>query len=83
VCDFFIICDANSTTQVKAIAESIEERTNKELKEKPWHVEGIEHREWILMDYVDIVVHVFIKEVRNFYGLEELWSDGFIEEHND
>ena len=83
MCDFFIICDANSTTQVKAIAESIEERTSKELKEKPWHVEGIEHREWILLDYVDIVVHVFIKEVRNFYALEELWSDGFIEEHND
>jgi ribosome-associated protein len=78
-----VICDAISTTQVKAIADSIEERTGKELKEKPWHVEGIGHREWILLDYVDIVVHVFLKEVRNFYGLEELWSDGFIEEHND
>ena len=83
MCDFFVICDANSTTQVKAIAESIEERTFRELKERAWHVEGIDHREWILLDYVDVVVHVFLKEVRNFYGLEELWSDGFIEEHND
>ncbi|HYV90950.1 MAG TPA: ribosome silencing factor [Chitinophagales bacterium] len=83
VCDFFVICDATSTTQVKAIAEGVEEKTTKKLREKPWHVEGIEHQEWILLDYVNIVVHVFLDEVRNFYRLEELWSDGIIEEHND
>ncbi len=83
VVDFFVLCDANSSTQVKAISESIEEKTRTELNEKPWHIEGIEHREWILLDYINVVVHVFQKEIRNFYRLEDLWSDGIIEEHKD
>ncbi len=83
VVDFFIICDATSTTQVKAISESIEEKTRSELNEKPWHIEGIEHREWILIDYVNVVVHIFLREVRSFYRLDDLWSDGIIKEHND
>ena len=68
---------------MKAIAESIEEKLTKKLREKPWHVEGKEHQEWVLLDYVNIVVHVFLNDVRHFYRLEELWSDGIIEEHND
>lgn len=82
VCDFFVICDAESTTQVKAIAGSIEELTAKKLKEKPWHVEGVQQQEWILLDYVDVVVHVFRRPMRAFYQLEELWSDGILEVHN-
>jgi len=68
---------------VKAIANAIEDAANKQLKEKPWHVEGIEHQEWILLDFVDVVVHVFLQPLRAFYQLEELWSDGILVEHND
>ncbi len=68
---------------MKAIAEGIEEKMTKKLREKPWHIEGMENQEWVLLDYVSIVVHVFLDEIRNFYRLEELWSDGIIEEHND
>ena len=77
VTDFFIICEASSTTQVKAIAENVIEKTN----EKPWHIEGFEHLEWVLLDYVDVVVHIFIKEKRAFYQLEELWSDAVTTEY--
>jgi ribosome-associated protein len=75
VCDFFIICHGDSTTQVEAIADSIEHETHKELQEKPWHKEGYENAEWILMDYVSVVAHVFHKDSREFYDLENLWAD--------
>jgi len=78
-----VICEGSSTTQVRAIAQGIEEKTQKKLREKPWHVEGTLHQEWILLDYVNIVAHVFLPEVRNFYRLEDLWSDGIIQEHKD
>lgn len=78
VCDYFIICNGNSNTQVVAIANSIQKVVSKELKEKPWHVEGTENAEWVLMDYVNIVVHVFQKHVREYYNIESLWGDAKI-----
>ena len=76
-----MICDADSTTQVKALADNVEKRVNEFKGEWPWHMEGAEHQEWILLDYVDVVVHVFLTPLRQFYQLEELWSDGIIEQH--
>ena len=78
VCDYFILCDGTSNTQVSAISASIQKNVSKSLKDKPWHVEGESNAEWILIDYVNIVVHVFQKQVRQFYNLEELWGDGKI-----
>ena len=75
VCDYFIICDGNSNTQVSAIAGSIQKNVGKKLKEKPWHIEGEQNAEWILIDYVNVVVHVFQKPTREFYNIEELWGD--------
>ena len=78
VCDYFIICNGNSNTQVNAIANSIQKVVSKELKDKPWHVEGTENGEWILMDYVSIVVHIFQKHIREYYNIESLWGDAKI-----
>ena len=78
VCDYFIICNGNSNTQVVAISNSIQKAVSKELHEKPWHVEGTENAEWVLMDYVNIVVHVFQKEIREYYNIEGLWGDAKI-----
>lgn len=75
VCDYFIICDGNSNTQVNAIAGSIQKTVSKALKDKPWHVEGENNATWILMDYINVVVHVFQKETREFYDIENLWGD--------
>ena len=75
VCDYFIICNGNSNTQVVAITNSIQKAVSKELKEKPWHVEGTENGEWVLMDYVNVVVHVFQKHIREYYDIESLWGD--------
>ena len=75
VCDYFIICDGNSNTQVSAIVSSVTKKVSKELKDKPWGVEGTENAEWILLDYVDVVVHVFQKTKREFYDLEGLRGD--------
>ena len=79
VCQFFVICHGESDTQVMAIARAIEKETLKQLKEKPWHTEGEGNAQWILMDYVDVVAHVFYKEAREFYNLEGLWADAPIE----
>ncbi|MDQ3110728.1 MAG: ribosome silencing factor [Bacteroidota bacterium] len=76
VCDYFIICDGNSTTQVEAIAGSVEFMVKKELGERPYRSEGYENATWILIDYVNVIVHVFDKETRHFYNLESLWADG-------
>lgn len=78
VCDYFIICNGNSNTQVNAIVNSIQKSVSKELKDKPWHVEGADNGEWVLMDYVNIVVHVFQKQIREFYNIEGLWGDAKI-----
>jgi len=78
VCDYFIICDGNSNTQVNAISGAIQKKVSKTLKDKPWHVEGEKNAEWVLIDYVNIVVHVFQKETRDFYNIEGLWGDAKI-----
>ena len=75
VSDYFVICHAESATQVKAIASSIEDEVYKALKQDPWRKEGIEYGEWILLDYVDVVVHVFRTDKHEFYGIEDLWGD--------
>ena len=75
VCDYFIICEGNSNTQVNAIVNSIQKKVSKELKDKPWHIEGEANAEWVLMDYVNIVVHVFQKHIREYYDIESLWGD--------
>lgn len=74
VCDYFIICNGTSNTHVKAITGSIRKTVSKSLG-KPWHVEGEDHAEWILMDYVNVVVHVFQKQIREHYDIEGLWGD--------
>jgi ribosome-associated protein len=73
--DFFIICSAAATVQAKAIADHVGYRTKEELNDKPWHIEGYLGLEWVLMDYVNIVVHIFLKHKRDYYELEDLWSD--------
>jgi ribosome-associated protein len=75
VCDYFIICNGTSNTQVNAIVNSVHKIVSKSLKEKPWHIEGSDNAEWVLMDYVDVVVHVFQKHIREFYDIEGLWGD--------
>ena len=74
-CDFFIICSGNSNTQVSAIVNSITKTVSKTIKEKPFHTEGLENAEWVLIDYVNVVVHVFQKQIREYYNIEELWGD--------
>ena len=82
VADFFIICEAGSSTQVKAIADFIEYHTKQTVKEVPYRTEGQHSGQWILVDYVNVVVHVMQPETRKFYKLEEMWSDAEGEEHN-
>jgi ribosome-associated protein len=76
--DFFVICHGTSTTQAEAIARSVEKFTEEERKESPWHIEGLQTAQWILLDYVDVVVHVFEETQRSVYDLEGLWADGEI-----
>ncbi|OGX86017.1 ribosome silencing factor [Hymenobacter lapidarius] len=78
VADYFIICSANSDTQIDAVARSVEEEIEKVTGESPWQTEGRTNREWVLLDYVDVVVHVFLRDRRKFYALEELWGDADI-----
>ena len=75
VCDYFVICSGDSSTQVDGISSSVVRHTRKELSEKPYSVEGKTNREWVLLDYVSVVAHVFYKETRTFYELEDLWAD--------
>ena len=75
VCSYFVICNGTSNTQVNAIVNSVQKTVSKSLKDKPWHVEGSENAEWVLIDYVDVVVHVFQKHIREFYDIEGLWGD--------
>lgn len=81
ICGHFIVCTGNSSTQVEAIADSIEDEVRKGLNIKPWHLEGYENKEWILMDYIDTVVHVFQPEIREFYAIEDLWADAVLRKH--
>jgi ribosome-associated protein len=75
-CEHFIICSGNSQPQVKAIAEEVQKQVFDELGEHPLRKEGYQYQEWIILDYFNIVVHIFLPEKRDFYKLEELWSDG-------
>lgn len=81
VSDYFVICHADSATQVKAIANSIEDEIYKALQQEPWRKEGLEYGEWILLDYVDVVIHIFRTDKREFYGVEELWGDAEIKSY--
>jgi len=82
IADFFVICTGSSDTHVKAIADTVIVGS-KAIDERPWHKEGTAHKSWVLLDYVDVVVHVFLNETRNFYSLEKLWGDAEITEIND
>jgi ribosome-associated protein len=75
VCDFFVVCSGESSTQVDGITNAITRYTRKALKEKPWHIEGQRNSEWVLLDYISVVAHVFYKDARAFYEIEELWAD--------
>ena len=74
-CDYFVVCEGNSRTQVQAIAGSVEEFVKNNTNTRPWHVEGLQNAEWVLMDYVDVAVHIFQHEARIHYNLENLWAD--------
>ncbi len=83
VADFFIICQATSTTQVKAIADAVEDLVKKECGELPYKHEGQQALQWVLIDYVNLVVHVMQPEARKFYKIEEMWSDAVLTEYNE
>ena len=78
VCKYFVICSGTSSTHVSSIADSIKKIVSKKIQEKPWHIEGLNTSEWVLLDYSDIVVHVFQEQTREFYRLEDLWGDAEI-----
>lgn len=75
VCEYFIICSGESTTQVDGISNTVTRHTRTELQEKPWHIEGKTNSEWVLLDYVDVVAHIFYKDARKHFDLEDLWAD--------
>jgi len=81
-CNYFVICHGNSTTHVDSIAHSVEETVEEVTGEKAWHKDGYQNAIWILLDYADIMVHVFQHEARDFYDIENLWADAVVEEIN-
>lgn len=83
VADYFVLCTGRSELQIRAIVDGVEERIKKEHGERPWKTEGREHRQWVVLDYVDLVVHVFNDEKRSYYNLERLWGDAPIEYVSD
>jgi len=82
VADFFIICQANNQPQIRAITDFIEDDVKKKSGESPYHHEGKQNMQWVILDYVNVVVHIMMPEQRKFYKLEEMWSDAGLEEHN-
>lgn len=78
IASYFVVCTGNSDTQINAIAESVQDEVKKKTNDTPWSSEGRTNREWVLLDYSDVVVHVFSKEKRKFYALEDLWGDAKI-----
>lgn len=80
VADFFVICEGSSTPHIDSIKDSIEKKVRENTGEKPWHIEGTTNMEWVLVDYVNVVVHIFNREKREFYNLEGLWADAGITE---
>ena len=83
VADFFIICEANNQPQIRAIADNVEQRVEEKCSEHPYHHEGLKNLQWVLIDYVNVVVHVMLPENRRFYKLEEMWSDGVATNHDE
>jgi ribosome-associated protein len=83
IADYFIICHATSTTQVDSICDSVEDTVRKKSGEKPIHVEGLDNCFWVLLDFGNVVVHIFLEEYRSFYSLESLWADASIETVED
>ena len=83
ICSHFVVCNADSTSQVAAIADGIEQEVLEKLGEKVWRIEGQQNAFWIAMDYLDVVVHIFQTELREFYRLEELWADAPMVEYED
>ena len=82
VADFFIVCEAGNQPQIRAIAENVEEQVKKKCEENPYHHEGYRKLQWVLIDFVNVVVHIMLPETRKFYKLEEMWSDASITEHD-
>jgi ribosome-associated protein len=80
VADYFVICSGSSDKQLEAISDSIDEEVSRALRENPWHTEGKNNKEWMLLDYINVVAHVFRKDKRQFYALEQLWGDAEITE---
>ena len=83
ITDYFVICHASSTTQVSAICDSVEDTVRLDAGEKPIHVEGRDNSFWVLLDYGNVIVHIFLEEYRKFYSLESLWADAAIEALED
>ena len=83
VADFFIICEASNQPQIRAIADNVTDKVKELCDEKPYHHEGYNNLHWVLIDYVNVVVHVMLTENRKFYRLEEMWSDASVQNHND
>lgn len=83
VADFFIVCEAGNSTQIKAIADNVENKVFEKCSEKPYHHEGFQQLQWVLIDFVNVVVHVMLPDTRKFYQLEEMWSDATGQEHNE
>jgi ribosome-associated protein len=83
ITDFFIICHGSSVSQVDSLCDSVEDTVRKESKESPLHVEGLENCFWVLLDYGNVIVHVFLEEYRHFYSLESLWADASVEAIKD
>ena len=78
VCDFFVICSGDSNTHVDGISNAVTRYSRKILHEKPWHIEGKNNSEWVLLDYINVVGHIFYKDARSFFQLEELWADAIL-----
>jgi len=83
VCKYFVICNGDSNTHVNAIADSVDEFAKKKLNVNAWHIEGRENSHWVILDFVDIVVHVFQTQYRHYYNLEDLWADCKSQIHTD
>lgn len=81
--DAFVVCHAESDVQVKALANNVAQRTREQLDEKPWQTEGLQQQRWVILDYVNVVVHIFKQELREYYGLERMWSDATIKKIED
>ncbi|MGV8877638.1 MAG: ribosome silencing factor [Sphingobacteriaceae bacterium] len=81
VTDYFVVCHADSSTQIRAIVDSIEKEVYKGLQLDPWHREGFENAEWVIIDYFDVVVHIFRTDKRDFYAIEDLWGDAEVKNY--